>query len=150
MADVCNPPANFRHPAQNMHPIHAHAPTPCHFSAKYPRKQGADAIRAPPLHRVTQTIPQKGADQQIRSAPSIDSRYSTTTSYKSDTPVSGGAYQDIRKVTTEWNARPKHWGLLKFRCRMHPTVTKRPFSPPSFPARRKRRGRRRQPAVANL
>ena len=32
-----------------------------------------------------QTSPQKDADQQIRSAPSIDSRYSTATSYKSDT-----------------------------------------------------------------
>ena len=34
--------------------------------------------------------------------------------------------------------------LPKFRCSMHQTVTKRPFSPPSFPARRKRRGRRRR------
>ena len=33
--------------------------------------------------------------------------------------------------------------LPKFRCSMHQTVTKRPLSPPSFPARRKRRGRRR-------
>ena len=34
--------------------------------------------------------------------------------------------------------------LPKFRCSMHQTVTKRPFSPPSLPARRKRRGRRRR------
>ena len=34
--------------------------------------------------------------------------------------------------------------LPKFRCSMHQTITKRPFSPPSFPARRKRRGRRRR------
>ena len=86
---------------------------------------------------------QKGADQQIRSAPSIYSSCSTTTSYKFDTSVSGGAYQDIRKVTTEWNAELKHRGSPEFRCRKHQTVTKRPFSPPSFPARRKRRGRRR-------
>ena len=42
-----------------------------------------------------------------------------------------------------WNARRKHWFLPKIRGRKHPTVTQRPFSPPSFPARRKRRGRRR-------
>ena len=58
--------------------------------------------------------------------------------------VSGGAYQDIREVTIEWNAKPKHWGLPKIRCRKHQTVTQRPFSLPSFPARRKRRGRRRR------
>ena len=81
---------------------------------------------------------------RISSASSIDGNRSTATSIKSDTPVSGGAYQDARKVTTEWNAKPKHWGLPKIRCRKHPTVTKRPFSPPSFPARRKRRGRRRR------
>ena len=32
----------------------------------------------------------------------------------------------------------------EFRGRKHQTVTQRPFSPPSFPARRKRRGRRRR------
>ena len=47
-------------------------------------------------------------------------------------------------MTAEWNAKPKHWCLPEFRRRKHPTVTKRPFSPPSFPARRKRRGRRRR------
>ena len=47
--------------------------------------------------------PQKGADQQTWPAPSMDGRYSTATSYKSDTPVSGGAYQDARKVTIVWN-----------------------------------------------
>ena len=35
--------------------------------------------------------PQKGADQQIQPAPSIDGRYSMATSCKPDTPVSGGA-----------------------------------------------------------
>ena len=87
---------------------------------------------------------QKGADRQIRPAPSIFSKYSTATSCKFGTPVSGGTYQDIRKVTTEWNAELKHRGSPEFRCRKHQTVTKRPFSPPSFPARRKRRGRRRR------
>ena len=40
--------------------------------------------------------------------------------------------------------RLKHRDLPEFRGRKHQTVTKRPFSPPSFPARRKRRGRRRR------
>ncbi len=57
---------------------------------------------------------------------------------------------ETRKVTTEWNAKLKYWCLPEFRRRKHPTVTQRPFSPPSFPARRKRRGRRRHRAVANL
>ena len=74
----------------------------------------------------------------ISKAPSIDSNCSTATSYKFGTPVSGGAYQDARKVSLVWNARPKHWDLPEFRCSMHPIVTKRPFSPLSFPARRKR------------
>ena len=40
--------------------------------------------------------------------------------------------------------RLKHWFSPKIRGRKHQTVTQRPFSPPSFPARRKRRGRRRR------
>ena len=40
---------------------------------------------------------------RISAAPSIDSSRSTATSYKSDTPVSGGAYQDAREVTLVWN-----------------------------------------------
>ena len=56
------------------------------------------------MKRDGEVIPtQKGADQQIWSAPSIDGKYSTATSFKSDTPVSGGAYQDTREVTSEWN-----------------------------------------------
>ena len=39
----------------------------------------------------------------ISKAPSIDSNCSMATSYKFGTPVSGGAYQDIRKVTIAWN-----------------------------------------------
>ena len=81
---------------------------------------------------------------KIPSTPSIADRYSKATSIKFDTPVSGGAYQDARKVTTEWNDRRKHWDLPKIRCSTHQIVTQRPFSPPSFPARRKRRGRRRR------
>ena len=37
------------------------------------------------------------------SAPSIDGSRSNATSCKFDTPVSGGAYQDARKVTLVWN-----------------------------------------------
>ena len=66
---------------------------------------------------------------KISVAPSIDSKNSTATSYKSDTPVSGGAYQDIRKVTTEWNARPKHCSPPKIRCSMHPASPSTLFSP---------------------
>ena len=43
--------------------------------------------------------------------------------------VSGGAYQDIRKVTTEWNARLKRRGSPEFRCRMHPVSPSTLFSP---------------------
>ena len=81
---------------------------------------------------------------KISAAPSIDGNRSKATSHKLDAPVSGGAYQDARKVSLVWNARPKHWNPPEFKCRKHPTVTQRPFSPPSFPARRKRRGRRRR------
>ena len=40
---------------------------------------------------------------RFSTAPSIDSSHSKATSCKSDTPVSGGAYQDARKVTLVWN-----------------------------------------------
>ena len=74
----------------------------------------------------------------ISNVPSIDGRYSMATSCKFDTPVSGGAYQDARKVSIEWNARLKHRRSPEFRCRMQ-TVTQRPFSPPSFRQDGKRR-----------
>ena len=66
-------------------------------------------IPKPPLKgepwcvQINKTFPQKGADQQIRPAPSIDCKYSKATSCKFGTPVSGGAYQNAREVTTEWN-----------------------------------------------
>ena len=40
---------------------------------------------------------------KISVAPSIDSSHSKATSCKSDALVSGGAYQDARKVTIVWN-----------------------------------------------
>ena len=61
--------------------------------------------------------------------PSIDGNRSKATSIKFDTPVSGGAYQDIRKVITEWNARPKHCGPPKIRGSMHPASPSTFFSP---------------------
>ena len=40
---------------------------------------------------------------RITTASSIDGSRSKATSYKFDTPVSGGAYQDAREVTLVWN-----------------------------------------------
>ena len=40
---------------------------------------------------------------RITIASSIDGSRSKATSYKFDTPVSGGAYQDAREVTLVWN-----------------------------------------------
>ena len=40
---------------------------------------------------------------RITTASSIDGSRSKATSYKFDTPVSGGAYQDVREVTLVWN-----------------------------------------------
>ena len=66
--------------------------------------------------------------------------------------VSGGAYQDARKVTLVWNDRPKHWDLPEFRGRKHQTrPPKAPFSPPSFPSHGERWGcwRRQQSQICN-
>ena len=87
---------------------------------------------------------------RFSTAPSIDSNRSKATSSKFDTHRIRRRVVETRKVTIEWNARQKLWFLPEFRRRKHPTVTQRPFSPPSFPARRKRRGSRRHKAVANL
>ena len=76
----------------------------------------------------------------ISNVPSIDGRYSTATGCKLDAPVSGGAYQDARKVSIEWNARLKHRRSPEFRCRMHQTVTQRPFSPPFFSGKTEKKG----------
>ena len=80
---------------------------------------------------------QKGADRKIQSTPSIDCKYSTATSFKSDTPVSGGAYQDAREVTSEWNDIQKLGDCLKSEaeCTPHPHAL---FSPLSFLLREKR------------
>ena len=70
-------------------------------------------------------------------APSIDGRYSTETSCKFDTPVSGGAYQDARKVSLVWNAKLKHCFPPEFRGRMHQTRPSALFSPIFSRAREK-------------
>ena len=75
-------------------------------------------------------LPRKKATSiKISVAPSIDGNCSKATGYKLDTPVSGGAYQDIRKVITEWNARPKHCGPPKIKGSMHPASPSTLFSP---------------------
>ena len=50
---------------------------------------------------------------KISAAPSIDGNRSTATSCKFGTPVSGGAYQDAREVTSEWNDIQKLGACLK-------------------------------------
>ena len=82
---------------------------------------------------------QKGADRQIRSAPSIYSSCSTTTSYKFDTSVSGGAYQDARRVTIVWNDSQKLGAYLNSEAGSTQTVTQRPFLPYLFPRKGKDR-----------
>ena len=95
------------------------------------RKNGRS--RAPPL----QGPRKKVTSIWISNVPSIDGRYSTATSCKFGTPVSGGAYQDAREVTSEWNDIQKLGACLKPEAE----CTKRiqaPFSPLSFPAQEKR------------
>ena len=84
---------------------------------------GARLCSAPTMSRKTVKF------IKISAAPSIDGNRSTATDIKSDAPVSGGAYQDIRKVTTEWNARLKHCGPPKIRGSMHPASPSTLFSP---------------------
>ena len=74
---------------------------------------------------------------RISTAPSIDGNCSTAISCKFGTRVSGGTYQDARRVTIEWNARPKHWGTPKFRGRKHPASPSALFSPIFSRAREK-------------
>ena len=89
-------------------------------------------------------------------APSIHGRNSTATSCKLDAPVSGGAYQNARKVTIEWNARPKRWCSPEFRGRKHPASPSTLFSPIFSLARekigppeaRQKRPRRNEPPQA--
>ena len=74
---------------------------------------------------------------KISVAPSIDGNCSKATSYKLDAPVSGGAYQDAREVTSEWNDIQKLGACLKSEAESTKRI-QAPFSPLSFPAHGKR------------
>ena len=69
----------------------------------------------------------------ISTASPIDGSRSTATSYKSDTPVSGSAYQNIREVTTEWNDARNIGACLKSDAECTKRIPKRPFLPYLFP-----------------
>ena len=58
--------------------------------------------------------------------------------------ITGGAYQIARRVSPCVRNGYKTGASLNRTRSTHQTVPQRPFSPPSFPARRKRRGRRRR------
>ena len=81
--------------------------------------------------------PQKGAARQTQTAPSTYRKYSKATAHKSDSHVSGGAYQDARKVSLVWNAKLKHCFPPEFRGRMHQTRPSALFSPIFSRAREK-------------
>ena len=74
---------------------------------------------------------------KISVVPSIDGNCSKATGYKLDTPVSGGAYQDARKVTLVWNDAQNIGTCLKSEAGSTKRVPA-PFSPLSFPAHGKR------------
>ena len=83
-------------------------------------------------------VPRKKATSiRISAVPSIDSSRSKATSIKSDTPVSGGAYQDARKVTIRVERRLKNRASPEFRGRMHPVPLSALFSPIFSRAREK-------------
>ena len=69
---------------------------------------------------------------KILIAPSIDGNRSKATSCKFGPYVSGGADQDARKVTTEWNAKLKYRDSPEFRRRLHQTHPSAPFLPYLF------------------
>ena len=58
--------------------------------------------------------------------------------------VTGGAYNSVCRVTMCVRRDLSIGACLNCTRSTHQTVTKRPFSPHSFPARRKRMGRRRR------
>ena len=86
---------------------------------------------------------------KILIAPSIDGSCSKATSCKPDTSVSGGAYQDARKVSLVWNDIQNIDACLNSEAERTKRVQAL-FSPPSVLWREKRWGRRRHEAAANL
>ena len=94
------------------------------FRSEKPSPGGSRLVPA------NQELPRKKEKPVIVSAAcSIVGSYSEATSIKFDPHVSGGAYQNVRKVTTEWNARSKHWCSPEFRGRKHQTRPGTLFSP---------------------
>ena len=74
---------------------------------------------------------------RITTASSIDGSRSKATSYKLDTPVSGGAYQVAREVTLVWNDACNIGSCLSSDAGRTKRIPA-PFSPLSFPAQGKR------------
>ena len=91
---ICNNLSVSASPSQHPYPF-------CPFGT-FPPDRGNRPLEGEPFPR------KKVTSIWISNAPSIDGRCSTETSCKFGTPVSGGAYQNAREVTPEWNARPKH------------------------------------------
>ena len=90
------------------------------------------------------TCPRKKVTSiKILIAPSIDGSCSKATSCKPDTSVSGGAYQDARKVSLVWNDIQNIDACLNSEAERTKRVQAL-FSPPSFLLREKRWGRRRR------
>ena len=115
-------------------------------SAK-PRRRGRRKFVAT-SQSASQTAPLKGEPWifaprkkvqiiQIFTVPSIDGNRSKATSIKFDTPVSGGAYQNIRKVTIVWNDACNIGSCLSSDAESTKRIPA-PFSPLSFPAQGKR------------
>ena len=70
--------------------------------------------------------------------------------YQSWCTATGGAYHSARRVTMCVRNNYKNWYLPELYPQNAPNASKRPFSPHSFPARRKRRGRRRHNHPSNM
>ena len=80
---------------------------------------------------------------QSSTAKLIYRTHSNATICNSSCTVTGGAYHSARRVSPCVRNGYKTGASLNRTRSTHQTVPQRPFSPPSFPARRKRRGRRR-------
>ena len=86
------------------------------------------------------TCPRKKVTSiKILIAPSIDGSCSKATSCKPDTSVSGGAYQDARKVSLVWNDIQNIDACLNSEAERTKRVQAL-FSPPIFSLAREKRG----------
>ena len=86
---ICNNLSVSAAPSQHPYPF-------CPFGT-FPPDRGNRPLEGEPFPR------KKVTSIRITTASSIDGSRSKATSYKFDTPVSGGAYQDARKVSLVWN-----------------------------------------------